>query len=245
MTHVRTLAQSSNLNENKDKQLMCYHIHMTSDVTRTVVVTFTVLVKSHHLLADMSFMFSSWLLLERKYSKYYNPSCVDIIWRSKLLPDLVFQSPSLSEPWLKARLPSPTFLLSRSSLPCRSRWLRQGRKVWRSLCSKFSRASPKCSNSRPGHHPSLYAERPMLVSSASLADFAAWEESWRDYAVCQRLSSLGRATCVSVVRQAFDEDTQRFSAGGHHPHHKHRQLHRYYRSCQTLIVAKEIRCSTV
>ena len=61
---------------------------------------------------------------------------------------------------------------------------------------------------------SVAAERPMLLSSASLADFAAWEESWRDYAVCQRLSSLGRDTRVSAVRQAFDEDIRRFLREG-------------------------------
>ena len=61
---------------------------------------------------------------------------------------------------------------------------------------------------------SVAAERPMLLSSASLADFAAWEESWQDYTICQRLSSLGRDTRVSAVRQVFDEDIRGFLREG-------------------------------
>ena len=37
-------------------------------------------------------------------------------------------------------------------------------------------------------------ERPMLILSANMADFVAWEEAWRDYACCQRLESHDKAT---------------------------------------------------
>ena len=33
------------------------------------------------------------------------------------------------------------------------------------------------------------AERPMLLSSATLADFVSWEEAWTDYAKCQHLAN--------------------------------------------------------
>ena len=37
-------------------------------------------------------------------------------------------------------------------------------------------------------------ERPMLISSANMADFVAWEEAWCGYARCQRLDSHDKAT---------------------------------------------------
>ena len=49
------------------------------------------------------------------------------------------------------------------------------------------------------------AERPMLLSSATLADFVSWEEAWTDYAKCQHLANQDRETRVkrgpSVVRR--------------------------------------------
>ncbi|XP_065182117.1 uncharacterized protein K02A2.6-like [Sycon ciliatum] len=56
----------------------------------------------------------------------------------------------------------------------------------------------------------ISVERPVLLSTATMADFTAWEEAWRDYAVCQHLASQSRETRVSALRQAFDADIRRF-----------------------------------
>ena len=62
-------------------------------------------------------------------------------------------------------------------------------------------------NSTPAHvHKPVAVDHPILLSSSTLADFASWEESWEDYSVCQHLHLQDRATRVSTVRQAFDED---------------------------------------
>ena len=58
------------------------------------------------------------------------------------------------------------------------------------------------------------AERPMLLSSATLADFVSWEEAWTDYAKCQHLANQDRETRVSAVRQSFDEDIRRYIRQG-------------------------------
>ena len=50
------------------------------------------------------------------------------------------------------------------------------------------------------------AERPLLLSSSTLADFTAWNEAWGNYAICQQLSSQPCETRVSAVRQSLDED---------------------------------------
>ena len=57
-------------------------------------------------------------------------------------------------------------------------------------------------------------EQPMLISSANMADFVAWEEAWRDYARCQRLDSHNKATRSAAIRQALDEDLRRFVREG-------------------------------
>ena len=58
------------------------------------------------------------------------------------------------------------------------------------------------------------AERPLLLSSSTLADFTAWNEAWEDYAICQQLSSQPRETRVSALRQSLDEDLRRFIREG-------------------------------
>ena len=54
----------------------------------------------------------------------------------------------------------------------------------------------------------------MLISSANMADFVAWEEAWRDYARCQRLDSHDKATRFAAIRQTLDEDLRRFVREG-------------------------------
>ena len=58
------------------------------------------------------------------------------------------------------------------------------------------------------------AERPLLLSSSTLAYFTAWNEAWEDYAICQQLSSQPRETRVSALRQSLDEDLRRFIREG-------------------------------
>ena len=55
---------------------------------------------------------------------------------------------------------------------------------------------------------------PMLISSANKADFVAWEEAWRDYALCQRLDSHDKANRFAAIRQTLDEDLRRFVREG-------------------------------
>ena len=56
------------------------------------------------------------------------------------------------------------------------------------------------------------ADRPLLVSSATLADFAAWVELWQDFSQCQQLSSQSRGdTCVSPL-SVFRRGHQMFSS---------------------------------
>ena len=59
-------------------------------------------------------------------------------------------------------------------------------------------------------------ERPMLVVSATMADFVAWEEAWEDYSRCQHLNQQDLATRRSALRdrQALDEDLRRFIREG-------------------------------
>ena len=54
------------------------------------------------------------------------------------------------------------------------------------------------------------AERPVLISSATMSDFATFEEAWADYAQCQHLSSQDRETRMSAFRQCLDEDLRRY-----------------------------------
>ena len=60
----------------------------------------------------------------------------------------------------------------------------------------------------------ISAERPELLSTASLAEFSAWEESWYDYAVCQQLAAQSHETRVSAVRLSFDEEIRRYLREG-------------------------------
>eukprot|EP00117_Sycon_ciliatum_P031337 scpid17782/ scgid3606/ Retrotransposable element Tf2 155 kDa protein type 1 len=51
---------------------------------------------------------------------------------------------------------------------------------------------------------------PHLLSSATLADFHSFVESWRDFSVCQHLASQAREARVATLRQCFDEELRRF-----------------------------------
>ena len=57
-------------------------------------------------------------------------------------------------------------------------------------------------------------ERPMLVVSATMADFVAWEEDWSDYSRCQHLEAQDLATQRAALWQALDEDLRRFIREG-------------------------------
>ena len=54
------------------------------------------------------------------------------------------------------------------------------------------------------------AERLMLLSSVTMADFVSWEEAWTDFAKCQHMANQDRETRVSAVRQSFHEYIQRY-----------------------------------
>jgi len=68
-------------------------------------------------------------------------------------------------------------------------------------------------NSSPALKP-IAVERPLLLSSATLADFSSWEEAWEDYSRCQLLSAQPQETRVSALRQAFDADIRRYIREG-------------------------------
>ncbi|XP_065190896.1 uncharacterized protein K02A2.6-like [Sycon ciliatum] len=70
------------------------------------------------------------------------------------------------------------------------------------------------SSTTPPAPKSVSAERPVLLSTATMAEFTAWEEAWRDYAQCQCLASHDRHTRMSAFRQALDEDLRRFIREG-------------------------------
>lgn len=53
-------------------------------------------------------------------------------------------------------------------------------------------------------------ERPVLLSLATMADFAAWEESCNCYSRCQSLSLQDGEMRLSAARQALDEDLRWF-----------------------------------
>ena len=57
-------------------------------------------------------------------------------------------------------------------------------------------------------------DRPVLLVSATMADFVAWEEAWHDYAKCQHLEAQDLATRRAALRQALDEDLRRFIREG-------------------------------
>ena len=58
------------------------------------------------------------------------------------------------------------------------------------------------------------AERPTLISSATQANFMAWEKLWKDFAHSQHLSLQDRETRVAALRQCLDEDLRRFIRQG-------------------------------
>ena len=72
---------------------------------------------------------------------------------------------------------------------------------------------PPNSTSAQVHKP-VAVDRPIPLSSSTLADFSSWEESWEDYSVRQHLHLQDRATRVSAVRQTFDEDIGRYLREG-------------------------------
>ena len=51
---------------------------------------------------------------------------------------------------------------------------------------------------------------PHLLSSATLADFHSFVESWRDFSVCPHLASQAREARVATLRQCFDEELRHF-----------------------------------
>ena len=75
-------------------------------------------------------------------------------------------------------------------------------------------APPPVSSSTPATSTAstktVNVERPMLVVSATMADFVAWEEAWSDYSQCQHLESQDLAKQRAALRQALDEDLGRF-----------------------------------
>ena len=71
----------------------------------------------------------------------------------------------------------------------------------------------QAANPTPSAKP-VSAERPILLSSATMADFVAWEEAWQDYARCQHLNQQDPGIQLSALRQALDEDLRRFIREG-------------------------------
>ena len=82
------------------------------------------------------------------------------------------------------------------------------------LSQLSSPSVPSASTSTSPAPKTVSVERPMLMSSATLADFTAWEEMWRDYSQCQHLSSQDKCTRMAAVRQCLDEDLRRFLREG-------------------------------
>ena len=60
----------------------------------------------------------------------------------------------------------------------------------------------------------ISAERPLLLSTASFAEFSAWKEPWYDFTVCQQLAAQSHKTRVSAVRLSFDEEIIRYLREG-------------------------------
>ncbi|XP_065182546.1 uncharacterized protein K02A2.6-like [Sycon ciliatum] len=70
-------------------------------------------------------------------------------------------------------------------------------------------------SSAPAPSTKLVAvDRPILLSSANLAEFVSWSEAWEDYSRCQLLSAQPRETRMAAFRQALDEDLRRFVREG-------------------------------
>ena len=68
---------------------------------------------------------------------------------------------------------------------------------------------PRSTSTSDNQKP-ISVERPVLLGTATMVDFKAWEEAWNDYAVSQQLTSQSRETRVSALRQAFDAGIWRF-----------------------------------
>ena len=71
-------------------------------------------------------------------------------------------------------------------------------------------SSPNCSSVTTATGKPVSAERPIILSSATLSDFMSWEEAWDDYSRCQHLSSQDQQTRMAAFRQSLDEDLRRF-----------------------------------
>ena len=80
-------------------------------------------------------------------------------------------------------------------------------------------APPPVSNPAPStaSTKTVNVERPMLVVSATMPDFVAWEEAWSDYSRCQHLEAQDLATQRAALRQALDEDLRCFIREGSSP----------------------------
>ena len=70
-------------------------------------------------------------------------------------------------------------------------------------------ALPPVSNLAPStaSTKTVSGERPMLVVSATMADFVAWEEAWSDYSRCQHLEAQHLATQRAALPQRFQACT--------------------------------------
>ena len=63
----------------------------------------------------------------------------------------------------------------------------------------------------PGKGLSLSkAECPLLSSTASLAEFVAWKDSWDDLYQCRRLEEWDTATQIAALKSCFDEELRRY-----------------------------------
>ena len=73
---------------------------------------------------------------------------------------------------------------------------------------------PEAQPPPPPKLTTVSADRPILLSTATLADFTSWLEAWSDYSRCQHLDLQSKTTRVSALRQALDEDIRRFLSEG-------------------------------
>ena len=62
----------------------------------------------------------------------------------------------------------------------------------------------------PQSAKTVAVDRPILLSSATAADFTALEEAWHDFSCCQKLWCQDKQTRASTIRQCLDEDLRRF-----------------------------------
>ena len=73
-------------------------------------------------------------------------------------------------------------------------------------------------NSQPQPPPpkptTVSADRPILLSTTTLADFTSWLEAWSDYSHCQHSDLQSKPTRVFALRQSLDKDIRRFLREG-------------------------------